>query len=55
MFFRRKRVPLTAVKEINDLLAADPAEREQLISGMSEAVVKALLLYHVNGKQVDRG
>lgn len=45
MRIRRRRLPLTAVTELNDLLAAGKSEREQLISGLSGPVVRGLLLH----------
>ena len=49
--FKRRRKAVTHVAELNQLLAAGNSERTELINGMSESVVKGLLLYVLN----DRG
>jgi len=49
--FRRKRIPVTAVSELNDLLAADDTERQRIISGLSDSVVRGLLAYLVSERK----
>jgi hypothetical protein len=48
MRFKRSKKPVTPVTELNDLLAADAADRSEFIGELSEPVAKALLLYLVN-------
>ena len=46
MFKRKKR--LTQVRELNELMTALPADRQEIVGTLSEPVCRALLCYVVS-------